>query len=84
VAALRDKGYVQGEIVEKILGLRLGITDREIRAVDRTLRRDGESASAPAPPSASPTNPPAPSPGTRTPSRPSHAGLRGDEGLHQR
>ena len=98
VAALREKGYVQGEIVARIMALRLGVTNREIREADKVVVRNGHgpprALAAPhngaAPPTpgkaatASPTVPAVQPSGVRVNGRSTHAGLSGDEGLHQR
>lgn len=98
IAALREKGYLQDEIVQKISSLRLGVTSREICAADRALRgvdagTSRRAGSRPAHEPVPPTIPPTPSdasPGTAT--APSvrrngtsiHAGLAGDEELQRR
>jgi len=58
VAALRDKGYVQDEIVKKVMSLRLGVTDREIRTTDQALRRGDSGAGSEA--GSQPADPPSP------------------------
>lgn len=98
VAALREKGYVQGEIVARIMALRLGVTEREIREADKALlgRSRGSrhtpsspqnGAPGPTPakaPSEAAQVPPAQPSGARVNGRSTHAGLSGDAGLHRR
>ena len=84
VAALREKGYMQDEIVQKLLALRLGLTDREIRTADKAHR---QGVVAPATPvvTARPT-PAAPTRATFVSSThpATHAGLAGDRELQRR
>ncbi len=84
VAALREKGYMQDEIVQKLLGLRLGLTDREIRTADKA-HRQGVVAPVTAVVTARLT-PPAPTRATSVaPAHPAtHAGLAGDRELQRR
>ena len=98
VATLREKGYAQGEIVARIMALRLGVTNREIREADKVVVRNGHgppralgaprNGAAPPTPgkaaSASPIVPAVQPSGVRVNGRSTHAGLSGDEGLHQR
>lgn len=81
VAALRDKGYVQDEIVKKVLSLHLGVTDREIRSADQAMRRGnaGAASETGAQPgdSPSPAAPPAQSRPSRTWSSPFAARANG-------
>jgi hypothetical protein len=94
VAALREKGYIQGEVVARIMALKLGVTDRQIRDADKALRQSRTAtpaaaslpaASAQTRPTAAPPLPisSAPSPGPRANGR-QHAGFQTDEGLHRR
>ena len=94
VAALREKGYVQGEVVARIMALKLGVTDRQIRDADKAFLKGRPAsqgpASAPAPvPPVRPAAAPQPSPasaqttGARGTGR-QHAGFQNDEGLQRR
>ena len=91
VAALREKGFVQNEVVERIMALRLGVTDRQIRDADKAHRKAhpapissaSTAALVPAPPPHTPV-PAAPPSGSRAPVRTTHAGFQQDEGLHTR
>jgi hypothetical protein len=94
VAALREKGFVQNEVVERIMALKLGVTDRQIRDADKAYRKAHPPvlpiSGAPAAPAVRPAVPPptpvsaAPSSGPRASVRSSHAGFQQDEGLHTR
>jgi len=84
VAGLREKGYMQDEIVQKLLGLRLGLTDREIRTADKAHRQGVVVPAAPLV-TARPT-PAAPTRATAVAAThpATHAGLAGDQELQRR
>jgi hypothetical protein len=95
VAALREKGFVQNEVVERIMALKLGVTDRQIRDADKAYRKahpapvvpasGAPAAAAPAPAATAQTPvPAAPPSGPHVAVRSTHAGFQQDEGLHTR